>query len=258
MFFKFLLLCLIFWNWKITACFLLTMNLTLLLFGKKFFAGFLATFCVSYNEATESLKRKLFQDMDELSDGKMKILEIGGGSGANFKYLPESVELTVTEPNLNFVQYFNTNRQKYPQLDIKDLVAAVGEDLGIIEDNSVDAVICTLVLCTVNDQKKCLQEVKRVLKPGGKFFFMEHVGAPNGTPLRVIQYAMTVTDLWPTLCDGCNLDRDTAVVLEQAGFQEVDITKFELPQLDEDNTKAKMFNCVANLIKPQIMGVATK
>ena len=69
---------------------------------------------------------------------------------------------------------------------------------------------------------------------------------------------MTVTDLWPTLCDGCNLDRDTAVVLEQAGFQEVDITKFELPQLDEDNAKAKMFNCVANLIKPQIMGVATK
>ncbi len=98
--------------------------------------------------------------------------------------------------------------------------------MSMFEDNSFDAVIETYVLCTVNDVSETLQEVKRVLKPGSSFFFLDHVRAPSGTWMRLVQDLMSNSGFWPFVGDGCYLNRDIRSSVERAGFARVDATDF--------------------------------
>ena len=109
------------------------------------------------------------------------------------------------------------------------------------ENASVDFVISTLVLCSVVDQDRALKEVLRVLKPGGKFVFIEHVAARPGTWLRFIQ--TLVKPLWRRMGDGCQPDRQTASALMQAGFAKVEIEEFPAP---------------VPVVRPHIAGIAAK
>src|SRR5215467_8208478 len=88
-----------------------------------------------------------------------------------------------------------------------------------VPDNSVDVVISTLVLCCVPSQRRCLREVLRVLKPGGKFVFIEHVAAPRGTRLRRIQNL--VTPLWKRLGDGCHPTAKPGASLNMLGSRKL-------------------------------------
>jgi ubiquinone/menaquinone biosynthesis C-methylase UbiE len=110
-----------------------------------------------------------------------------------------------------------------------------------VPDSSVDVVISTLVLCCVPSPQRCLQEVLRVLKPGGRFVFIEHVAAPRGTRLRSIQNL--VTPLWKRLGDGCHPNREIWVDLEHAGFANVTCETITAP---------------TPIVSPQIVGVAAK
>lgn len=110
-----------------------------------------------------------------------------------------------------------------------------------VADESVDAVISTLVLCRVNSQERALHEVLRVLKPGGKLLLIEHVAAPGGTWLRRIQNLLT--PLWKRLGDGCHPNHETNIELERAGFENVDCERITAPIF---------------VVSLQIVGVATK
>ena len=94
-------------------------------------------------------------------------------------------------------------------------------------DESADAVIATAVLCSVEDQLKALQEVRRILKPGGRFVFVEHVAADRGTTLRRIQDS--IQPLWSCLADGCHPARDTHDAIVLAGFEPISVERFRLP-----------------------------
>src|SRR5690242_6004104 len=72
------------------------------------------------------------------------------------------------------------------------------------EDDSVDAVVSTLVLCSACDPARVLREIRRVLKPGGRFVFLEHVAAPQGTRLRTVQ--RWIRPVWRRIADGCHPD----------------------------------------------------
>ena len=113
------------------------------------------------------------------------------------------------EPNQSFRAVFESNKANNPKLDIKDLKIGFGEDLAAagIESNSVDAVVVTLVLCSVQDQAKCFSEIKRVLKPGGKFFYMEHIVDDANSQLRLVQQILTTIGFWQWAFAGCCLDR---------------------------------------------------
>ena len=110
-----------------------------------------------------------------------------------------------------------------------------------VEDATADAVVSTLVLCSVADLAAVLKEIRRVLKPGGRFVFIEHVAAPQGTWLRRAQRAFR--PLSKTFADGCQPDRETWRAIEAAGFAQVDLEHFRAP---------------APIISPHIAGVAVK
>ena len=102
---------------------------------------------------------------------------------------------------------------------------------------------------------KCLQEIKRVLKPGGKFFYMEHIIADEGY-LRVIQSLLMLGGFWPFMLDGCNTDRATDKVIPNAGFSNLDQKKFYLPVPEDQGIKSYL--SLLNIVRPHVMGVATK
>ena len=110
-----------------------------------------------------------------------------------------------------------------------------------LPDNSVDAVVSALVLCSVKDVSGALQEILRVLRPGGRLVFIERVAAPPGTWLRRLQ--RWVRPVSKALADGCCSDRETRVAIERAGFERVDCQHFRLP---------------IPIVGPHIAGVAVK
>ena len=210
MYFKVLLLLLLWFGWGNLSIFLLAINLIVTKFGKKFFAGFCTTFAEDYNKVANPFKIELFKELNDMKPGeKISVLEIGAGPGANFKYYNRDMAIQSVEPNQSFRAAFESNKANYPKLDIKDLKIGYGEDLAAagIDSNSVDAVVVTLVLCSVQDQAKCFSEIKRVLKPGGKFFYMEHILDDANSQLRLVQQILTTIGFWQWGFAGCCLDR---------------------------------------------------
>jgi ubiquinone/menaquinone biosynthesis C-methylase UbiE len=142
------------------------------------------------------------------------------------------------EPNPFMQSYL---REEAAKLGLPIDIRTGTADTLPVPDSSVDVVISTLVLCCVPSPQRCLQEVLRVLKPGGRFVFIEHVAAQRGTRLRRIQNL--VTPLWRLLGDGCHPNRETWVDLEHAGFENVTCETITAP---------------TPIVSPQIVGVATK
>ena len=118
------------------------------------------------------------------------------------------------EPNPFFHDRLRARGERL-RIDV-DVRAATAEALPAA-DHSVDAVVSSLVLCSVRDPEATLREVRRVLRPGGRFVFVEHVAAAHGTGLRVAQRA--VRPVWRALSDGCHPDRDTGRLIEAAGLR---------------------------------------
>ncbi|HVP67550.1 MAG TPA: class I SAM-dependent methyltransferase [Anaeromyxobacteraceae bacterium] len=151
------------------------------------------------------------------------ILEIGAGDGANFRYLTRGTRVIALEPNVHMHGYLReAGRRHGVTVDIR---VGLAERIPL-PDASVEAVICSLVLCTVKDPERALAEVRRVLRPGGRLWCIEHVAAPAGTLLANVQ--RWVHRPWRWLFEGCETRRDTGRLLREAGFASVEITPFTL------------------------------
>ncbi|XP_072308893.1 thiol S-methyltransferase TMT1A-like [Eucyclogobius newberryi] len=198
-----------------------------------------------YNEKMHELKRELFLSLPRFAgaDGTLRLLEVGCGSGANFQYYPHGCTVTCSDPNAHFDAYLRRNMKRNPHLSYEGFVVASGEGLEHVEDGSVDVVVCTLVLCSVRDVRKVLQEVRRVLKSGGAFFFLEHVASSTSSWLRVLQ--LVLDPLWSRLGEGCTLTRATWRDLEEAGFSQLHLRHVNAPK-------------VSAVIRPHVMGHCVK
>ena len=154
------------------------------------------------------------------------VVELGPGSGANLRYLPAGTRLIAIEPN---VHMHSTLRRRAAERGIQlDLRGLAGEELDLASA-SVDFVFSSLVLCSVEKPERVIAEVRRVLKPGGRFACVEHVVAPEGTAVNTIQ--RLVRQPWKWLFEGCELCRDTAATLRSSGFSQVDVRPLELPTI---------------------------
>jgi SAM-dependent methyltransferase len=105
-------------------------------------------------------------------------------------------------------------------------IRSITGDAIDLDDHSADAVISSLLLCTVADPGQVVSEIRRILRPGGRYAFLEHVVAPDGTPLRRIQRAFRRP--WAWVFEGCSCERDLAAVIRAAGFASVEIDQYRL------------------------------
>ena len=142
-----------------------------------------------------------------------RIVELGAGVGANFAHLPEGATVVAVEPS-EAMHAALRRRAEERGVDL-ELLGARGERLPL-PDASVDEVICSLVLCTVDDPVRTVAEVRRILRPGGRFRFVEHVAAPAWSPRRWLQHG--IRRPWSWIFEGCDLCRDTGALVEAAGF----------------------------------------
>src|SRR5882672_10883505 len=151
------------------------------------------------------------------------VVEIGPGTGANLAHLPRGVRWIGIEPNPHMQARL---RQRAAATGIAaEFRIASAQSLGF-EDASVDVVLSTLVLCSVPDPAAVLAEVRRILRPGGRFVFIEHVAAPRGTPLWSLQRVLR--PLWSCIADGCRPDRELGAAIRAAGFEALELEEFRV------------------------------
>jgi ubiquinone/menaquinone biosynthesis C-methylase UbiE len=151
------------------------------------------------------------------------VVEIGAGQGLNFPHYPPEVREVIAvepEPTLRHEAEAAAASSSVPAR----VVAGVADELPV-DDASADAVVASLVLCSVPDQQRALAEVRRVLRPGGELRFYEHVIA-RCQPKRLLLQVIDRSGLWPAISGGCHPARDTTEAIMQAGFDIEEIERF--------------------------------
>ncbi|HEX2085926.1 MAG TPA: class I SAM-dependent methyltransferase [Solirubrobacteraceae bacterium] len=144
-----------------------------------------------------------------LSRARGRVLEVGAGTGLNLDHYGDQVtELVLTEPEEPMA------RRLRARLTKGEVVETPAERLPF-PDDSFDTVVCTLVLCTVDDLERAIAEIRRVLRPGGQLLFLEHV---RSTDPRTARWQDRLHRVWRFAGHGCNCNRDTAAALSRAGF----------------------------------------
>ena len=182
-----------------------------------FNATFFAAMDRYIDRRLRSHKRRIFADLPD------RVLEIGSGVGANLRYLRPGTQLIAVEPNRYMHRRLRANAARR---DVTLQLRGVPAEQLDQPEASVPVVISSLVLCSVPDPAATLAWVHRVLEPGGRFAFAEHVAAPDRCATRRVQRA--VRRPWAWLFDGCSCERDLATAIEAAGFADVDIKRYRV------------------------------
>lgn len=149
------------------------------------------------------------------------VLEIGAGRGRNLPYFNRGVQWIGLEPDRRRQVRLAQNATAYGHRGA--VIGAVAEQIPLA-DASVSAVVSTVVLCSVADQERVLAEVRRVLRPGGSFVFVEHVAADPNTWSRRFQEALAPCTR--RFDAGCDPTRETWRTIEDAGFHDLDLRWF--------------------------------
>src|SRR5919204_2012562 len=150
-----------------------------------------------------------------------KVIELGAGDGRNFALSPPEVtEVLAVEPEPYLREHAEAAARKAPVP--VTVVAGVADRLPA-DDESFDAGVASLVLCSVPDQARALAELRRVIKPGGKLHFFEHVVSHHPTQARIENL---LDHVWPRVAGGCHPNRDTRAAIEAAGFELEDCDRF--------------------------------
>jgi ubiquinone/menaquinone biosynthesis C-methylase UbiE len=143
-----------------------------------------------------------------------RVLELGAGTGLNLPHYRDTVsELVLTEPEPGMAKRL-VRRAKHAPVSARVLTASA-EELPFA-DASFDAVVATLVFCTIADPVAALRETRRVLADGGRLLFVEHVRAPSGS--RLERWQDRLHDPWRAFAYGCRCNQDTLALLDQSGF----------------------------------------
>jgi len=157
-----------------------------------------------------------------------RVIEIGSGSGPNFRHYPDAVsELVAVEPEAHLrAKAVEAARESGRPVRVVDAVA----DHLPFEDGYFDAAVAVLVLCSVSSQPAALSELHRVVRPGGELRFYEHV---IGTSKRLSTLQRTLAPGLAKIFGGCRADRDTGRAIEEAGFKMEHHRRFLIRALNE-------------------------
>ena len=170
------------------------------------------------------------------------VLEIGAGTGATIDCYPAGVtRLVLSEPDPHMRKRLERQVVQRGRDDI-DVIAGSAERIEV-DDASFDFAVSTLVCCSVADLHASLREIRRILKPGGRLVFLEHVAAAPGTSRR--RWQNWLTPIWRRLMGNCHLNRETERAIVDCGFEISRIAR-------ESMRKAPPF------ARPTIRGIAIK
>ncbi len=163
-----------------------------------------------------------------LSSLSGKVLEIGVGTGANFEHYNKNVELTGIEPS-PFMLLHATNKRDimlFPdRVTLHNIGCGYPEMENLILPESLDSVVCTLVLCTIPDPKKAINNFIKWLKPGGSLIILEHIRAHNHIAAKFQDF---VNPLWEKMAEGCQLNRATDIILKESGLTFIREERFKI------------------------------
>lgn len=143
-----------------------------------------------------------------------EVLELGCGGGINLQFYDRSKvdKLTGLDPSAELLDYTRSEAKALGfEMDILD---GIGEAMPF-DDDSFDTVLTTFTLCSVQDGKQVLNEMRRVLKPGGKILFLEHGRAPDKGPEK---WQQRIEPMWKHIAGGCHLHRPVTKLFEAEGF----------------------------------------
>jgi ubiquinone/menaquinone biosynthesis C-methylase UbiE len=169
-----------------------------------------------------------------------RVLEIGAGNGLNFPHYPATVTEVLAmepEPYLRRLAQAAVSQAPVPIRVVDGTAEALPAD-----DATFDAVVASLVLCTVADPDQALAEVRRVLRPSGRLRFYEHVRASDP---RLARWQDRLERPWGWLVGGCHPNRDTVAAIAAAGLRLVRLDRFDLPSMPP-------------LARPHVLGVADR
>lgn len=157
-----------------------------------------------------------------------RVVEIGAGNGLNFARYPAEVSAVLAvepEPRLRRTA---AEAARKPQVPVPVQVVAGTAQALPAADESCDAAVCSLVLCSLPDVSHALREVRRVLRPGGELRFYEH-GRAEGRPGMVRLQRALDASVWPLLLGGCHSGRDPVGEIAAAGFEDLSFRRLQVP-----------------------------
>jgi ubiquinone/menaquinone biosynthesis C-methylase UbiE len=169
-----------------------------------------------------------------------RVLEVGAGNGLNFPHYPATVSEVVAvepEPYLRRLALAAASRAPVPIRVVDGTAEALPAP-----DAGFDAVVASLVLCTVADPDRALAEARRVLRPGGRLRFYEHVRAEDP---RLARWQDRLERPWGWLVGGCHPNRDTVAAITAAGLRVIQLDRFDLPAMPPP-------------ARPHVLGVAER
>jgi ubiquinone/menaquinone biosynthesis C-methylase UbiE len=159
-----------------------------------------------------------------LAQANGRTIDLGAGTGVNLDLFPETVtELIMAEPDPHMLKQL---RAKAAGRGGVEAMRASAQELPFADD-SFDTAVFTLVLCTVPDPSAALAEAARVLKPGGKLLFIEHVRSQEAGLAR---WQDRLKDPWRFIGDGCRCNRDTVATIEASALKLEQVERGELPK----------------------------
>ena len=224
---------------------------------RKAFVYFEVKMSVRLNSRLKRKKTELFEPLFRPGASRegapLRIVEIGLGGGSNFDFYPDGAEIIGVDPNPEYLKYLHEELKTTAgqKVTMSRVVCAGAETMDrFIDADSVDAVVATLVLCTVQDVQAVVDSCLRVLRPGGVFLFLHHNKADSESqPVRAWLQDF-VTPLTFRLGDGCHFNRDPINEIQRAGFASVNSEKFTPP----GRTRFAPFS----LVYPFLIGSAWK
>lgn len=147
-----------------------------------------------------------------------RTLELGAGSGINLPHYTAAVtELIITEPGPEMLEHIRKAIAADPPAAAKVRLVQTGAEELPFEDSSFDTIVGTFILCTIPEPRRTLAEVVRLLRPGGRFLFLEHVHAAEGTLLGAFQDLVERPHTY--IAAGCHPNRRTWQVIEESGLE---------------------------------------
>jgi ubiquinone/menaquinone biosynthesis C-methylase UbiE len=178
-----------------------------------------------------------------LAEARGEVLEVGAGTGASIEFYPDSVSrLVLSEPDPHMRKQLSERVKQSRGRENSSIRTGSAEQIEA-EDESFDCVVTSLVCCSVADLDAGLREIRRVLRVGGNFLFMEHVAAQAGSSRR--RWQNRINPLWRRVMGNCHLNRETEQAILAAGF--------EFTRIERESMRK-----VLPIVRPTIRGIARK